>query len=223
MKINLPKSHNAIIHFSNHCLLQNFNLSLWANKLKINLSESKIYSSRTSMTVWRRPKIATYILQGINLSGGQKQRVSMARAVYQDKDIYLLDDPLSAVDAHVGKHIFEHVIGPEGLLKRKVWLTSNSVHFFNLKLTFRVYSHVSVKITAFLTIWKWVGIRSHMTLKYFKKIKGTADKNGNFKITCEQGLNETITKEWFPIDQPFEPRTGLAEMAGMKCNGRPCY
>ena len=62
----------------------------------------------------------TYIIQGINLSGGQKQRVSMARAVYQDKDIYLLDDPLSAVDAHVGKHIFEHVIGPEGLLKRKV-------------------------------------------------------------------------------------------------------
>ena len=60
------------------------------------------------------------IIQGINLSGGQKQRVSMARAVYQDKDIYLLDDPLSAVDAHVGKHIFEHVIGPEGLLKRKV-------------------------------------------------------------------------------------------------------
>ena len=44
----------------------------------------------------------------------------MARAVYQDKDIYLLDDPLSAVDAHVGKHIFEHVIGPEGMLKRKV-------------------------------------------------------------------------------------------------------
>ena len=62
----------------------------------------------------------TYIIQGINLSGGQKQRVSMARAVYQDKDIYLFDDPLSAVDAHVGKHMFEHVIGPEGLLKRKV-------------------------------------------------------------------------------------------------------
>ena len=61
-----------------------------------------------------------YIIQGINLSGGQKQRVSMARAVYQDKDIYLLDDPLSAVDAHVGKHIFEHVVGPEGLLKKKV-------------------------------------------------------------------------------------------------------
>ena len=61
-------------------------------------------------------------LQGINLSGGQKQRVNIARAVYQDADVYLLDDPLSAVDSHVGKHIFENVIGPNGLLQNKVKL-----------------------------------------------------------------------------------------------------
>ncbi|XP_030839751.1 ATP-binding cassette, sub-family C (CFTR/MRP), member 1 isoform X4 [Strongylocentrotus purpuratus] len=57
--------------------------------------------------------------KGINLSGGQKQRVSLARAVYANTDLYLLDDPLSAVDAHVAKHIFGHVIGPQGLLKNK--------------------------------------------------------------------------------------------------------
>lgn len=54
------------------------------------------------------------------MSGGQKQRVSLARAVFSEADIYLLDDPLSAVDAHVGKHIFKKVIGPNGLLRNKV-------------------------------------------------------------------------------------------------------
>ncbi|XP_068002965.1 ATP-binding cassette sub-family C member 6 isoform X2 [Melanerpes formicivorus] len=57
--------------------------------------------------------------KGINLSGGQKQRLNLARAVYQKASIYLLDDPLSAVDAHVGQHIFEHVLGPNSLLKDK--------------------------------------------------------------------------------------------------------
>jgi len=48
--------------------------------------------------------------KGINLSGGQKARISLARAVYADKDIYLLDDPISALDAGVRKKIFQNVI-----------------------------------------------------------------------------------------------------------------
>jgi ABC-type multidrug transport system fused ATPase/permease subunit len=44
--------------------------------------------------------------KGINLSGGQKQRVAIARAVYQDLDVYLLDDCLSAVDSHVGAKVY---------------------------------------------------------------------------------------------------------------------
>lgn len=61
-----------------------------------------------------------FSMQGLNLSGGQKQRVSLARAVYRKADVYLLDDPLSAVDAHVGQHIFDKVIGPKGVLRDKV-------------------------------------------------------------------------------------------------------
>lgn len=56
----------------------------------------------------------------MNISGGQKQRVSLARAVYSGADIYLLDDPFSAVDVHVGKQLFEKVIGSSGILKNKV-------------------------------------------------------------------------------------------------------
>ncbi|XP_038072640.1 multidrug resistance-associated protein 7-like [Patiria miniata] len=54
---------------------------------------------------------------GVTLSGGQKTRVTLARAVYQDKDLYLLDDPMAAVDAHVGAHIFSKCI--MGLLRNK--------------------------------------------------------------------------------------------------------
>nr|CAD7454509.1 unnamed protein product [Timema tahoe] len=70
--------------------------------------------------------------RGINLSGGQKQRVSLARTVYNGADIYLLDDPLSAVDSHVGKHIFHNVIGPAGILRNKTRvLMTHSITFLH--------------------------------------------------------------------------------------------
>uniref|UniRef100_A0A0N5CDG6 Multidrug resistance-associated protein 1 n=1 Tax=Strongyloides papillosus TaxID=174720 RepID=A0A0N5CDG6_STREA len=70
--------------------------------------------------------------KGINLSGGQKARISLARAVYSNSDIYLLDDPLSAVDSHVGKHIFDKVIGPFGILRNKTRvLVTNNVHILD--------------------------------------------------------------------------------------------
>eukprot|EP00092_Neocalanus_flemingeri_P021837 GFUD01023689.1.p1 GENE.GFUD01023689.1~~GFUD01023689.1.p1 ORF type:complete len:1151 (+),score=238.50 GFUD01023689.1:511-3453(+) len=56
---------------------------------------------------------------GVNLSGGQKQRISLARAVYSDADIYLLDDCLSAVDVHVGTHLTDCLLGKTGILSDK--------------------------------------------------------------------------------------------------------
>ncbi|KAJ2820688.1 hypothetical protein IWW50_004958, partial [Coemansia erecta] len=70
--------------------------------------------------------------KGINLSGGQKARVSLARAVYARADVYILDDPLAAVDAHVGKHIFTHVLGPQGMLKSRARiLITNAVQYLS--------------------------------------------------------------------------------------------
>ncbi|QIW99583.1 hypothetical protein AMS68_005101 [Peltaster fructicola] len=66
--------------------------------------------------------------RGITLSGGQKQRLNIARAIYSDTDVVLLDDPLSAVDAHVGQHIMDHAIC--GLLRTKCRiLATHQLHF----------------------------------------------------------------------------------------------
>ncbi|GAB7347940.1 hypothetical protein MBLNU459_g5452t1 [Dothideomycetes sp. NU459] len=66
--------------------------------------------------------------RGISLSGGQKARLTLARAVYARADIYLLDDVLSAVDQHVGRHLIDNVLGPNGLLNgRTRILATNSL------------------------------------------------------------------------------------------------
>jgi len=66
--------------------------------------------------------------RGISLSGGQKARLTLARAVYARADIYLLDDVLSAVDQHVGRHLIDNILGPNGLLAGKTRiLATNSI------------------------------------------------------------------------------------------------
>ena len=64
--------------------------------------------------------------RGISLSGGQKSRLTLARAVYARADVYLLDDVLSAVDQHVGRHIINRVLGSKGLLGGKTRILSTN-------------------------------------------------------------------------------------------------
>ncbi|KAF9074671.1 ABC protein [Rhodocollybia butyracea] len=69
--------------------------------------------------------------KGINLSGGQRQRVNIARALYYNADVYLFDDPLSAVDAHVGRSLFHdaiHYLAKEG---KTVILVTHALHFLS--------------------------------------------------------------------------------------------
>lgn len=69
--------------------------------------------------------------RGLNLSGGQKQRVQLARAVYNGADIYLLDDPFSAVDAHTAATLFNDCV-MTALAKKTVILVTHQVEFLNM-------------------------------------------------------------------------------------------
>ncbi|CAG2163511.1 unnamed protein product, partial [Oppiella nova] len=66
--------------------------------------------------------------RGVSLSGGQKARITLARALYNDADVYLLDDPLSAVDSEVAKHIFEKCI-TDYLKSKTVVLVTHQIQF----------------------------------------------------------------------------------------------
>jgi ABC-type bacteriocin/lantibiotic exporter with double-glycine peptidase domain len=69
--------------------------------------------------------------KGINLSGGQKARVSLARAVYSDRNIMLMDDPISALDANVKKKIFKNVFLGKFSSKTRI-LVTHAVDFLHL-------------------------------------------------------------------------------------------
>ncbi|KAK2954114.1 Multidrug resistance-associated protein [Blattamonas nauphoetae] len=68
--------------------------------------------------------------KGVNLSGGQKARIQLARSIYSDRDIYVLDDPLSAVDAHVGRYLMDECICKQ-LKGKTVMLMTNQLQFLN--------------------------------------------------------------------------------------------
>ncbi|KAG6521811.1 hypothetical protein ZIOFF_018944 [Zingiber officinale] len=67
----------------------------------------KACSLERDIELWDDGDLTVVGERGINLSGGQKQRIQLARAIYNNSDIYLLDDPFSAVDAHTGAHLFK--------------------------------------------------------------------------------------------------------------------
>ena len=76
--------------------------------------------------------------KGINLSGGQKARVALARCVYANKDLYFLDDPLSAVDTHVGAHLFEETICDLKLRGKTVVLATHQIQYLKSQHVSRV-------------------------------------------------------------------------------------
>ncbi|KAG3116515.1 Multidrug resistance-associated protein 1 [Phytophthora idaei] len=104
-----------------------FGLPFNADKYEEALRVSSLKKDLRILTAGDRTEIGE---KGINLSGGQRTRVAIARAVYQDTDIYLLDDILSAVDSHVGADIFNECI-KKTLKDKLVVLVTHSLSFVN--------------------------------------------------------------------------------------------
>ena len=84
--------------------------------------------------------------RGASLSGGQKARINLARAIYRNADIYLLDDPLSAVDVHVAKHIYDSCI-KDYLAKKTRILVTHQVHYLKDADNVIILNNVSKNIT----------------------------------------------------------------------------
>jgi ATP-binding cassette subfamily C (CFTR/MRP) protein 1 len=137
--------------------------------------------------------------KGINLSGGQKQRVSLARASYSNADIFLLDDPLSAVDSHVGKHIFEKVIGSDGILSGKTRvLVTHSLTY--LPFTDKIIVIKDGKISeagTYKDLLEKKGDFADFLIQYFSQAKdlGAEGIPEDLEVEIRKDLEATMTRE----------------------------
>uniref|UniRef100_A0A8C5WVV7 ABC-type glutathione-S-conjugate transporter n=1 Tax=Laticauda laticaudata TaxID=8630 RepID=A0A8C5WVV7_LATLA len=129
--------------------------------------------------------------KGINLSGGQKQRLSLARAVYMKASVYLLDDPLSAVDAPVGWHIFNHILGPNGLLKEKTRiLVTNTIHI--LPMVDNIIVMVNGEISE-MGSWQEL-IRKQGAFADFLRSQNPEEKEERLDIISDKWLSSLFLK-----------------------------
>ncbi|KAK9886064.1 hypothetical protein WA026_014848 [Henosepilachna vigintioctopunctata] len=133
---------------------------------------------------------------GINLSGGQKQRVSLARAVYADADIYFLDDPLSAVDSHVGRHIFEQVIGSNGILRSKTRvLVTHAISYLPLVDTILVMKDGEIsEIGTYQQLVDRKGAFAEFLANYLNSAVSKDSQNGTELIHDILDVNPDVTK-----------------------------
>ncbi|KAJ6647722.1 Multidrug resistance-associated protein 1 [Pseudolycoriella hygida] len=126
--------------------------------------------------------------KGINLSGGQKQRVSLARAVYNDADIYFLDDPLSAVDSHVGQHIFDEVIGPTGLLDSKTRvMVTHAINFLPKVDNILVLKNGEISETgSYTALLSKKGAFAEFLMQYVQETNSDEEDAEEFKLQMQK-------------------------------------
>ncbi|XP_065361821.1 probable multidrug resistance-associated protein lethal(2)03659 [Calliphora vicina] len=93
----------------------------------------KVCALERDVELWPKRDQTMVGERGVSLSGGQRARVNLARAIYRKADIYLLDDPLSAVDTHVGKHIVDNCINQFLFDKIRILVTHQLQYLADVK------------------------------------------------------------------------------------------
>lgn len=127
--------------------------------------------------------------RGISLSGGQKARINLARAVYKEADIYLLDDPLSAVDAHVGKHIYQECV--QQFLKNKICiLVTHQLQYLKDVGHLVLMYHGSVEGQGTYAEVKESSMESFLTMQ-------SLDETGNEENKTKVTLNSDRSWYWY--------------------------
>jgi ATP-binding cassette subfamily C (CFTR/MRP) protein 1 len=148
--------------------------------------------------------------KGISLSGGQKARLSLARAVYARADVYLMDDPLSAVDEHVGRHIIDNVLGSEGLLSSKcIILATNSIPVLSHANTICMISAGRiVECGEFANVMENKGAIYQLITEFGKKKSSVPDSDASSRTALDMttASDEDITdNEVIPLQEGMLP------------------
>jgi ABC-type multidrug transport system ATPase subunit len=142
--------------------------------------------------------------RGVTLSGGQKARVALARAVYHNADIALIDDALSAVDAHVAKHLFHHCIAGEllknsahGDTKRSVILVTNALQFLSHPRVDKIVVINDGRIAEQGTYQELSSVPDSLFARFLTVIKETGIKapDENEDSSAGEELDETMKDE----------------------------
>ena len=130
--------------------------------------------------------------KGINLSGGQKARLSIARAIYADKDIYLFDDPLSALDVHVGEKIMKNCI-IDHLKGKTRLLVTHSLNFLDVSDKIIIMKNGEISWQGNYELFKTDNLYS----VYLNSLHQKNEKPNEISINQEESSNtdKTVIKE----------------------------
>lgn len=146
--------------------------------------------------------------KGVNLSGGQKQRISLARIIYSNSDIVLLDDPLSAVDAHVGRHIFEKCLCGALSGKTRI-LVTHQLHILPKVDYVIVMDNMKISEQGTFTSLMEAGGQFYELMSTHGGAESSSDTGSSVDTTIKAGnLNSTIVSSAITTQQA-EPRRKL--------------